>query len=92
MTLKLTLFRKHFDDILCGIKTEEYRLVKKAWMKLEKKNYHYVEFTNGYGAHRPWMRVEIKEIYRKKITVDLFNDECEVFAIALGKIIETKNI
>lgn len=31
-------------------------------------------------------------IERKKVVVDLFNDSVEVFAIKLGRILETKNI
>lgn len=91
-TLKLTLHKKYFDAILSGEKKQEYREIKKAWLKLFEKKYDFVEFTNGYGHHRPWMKVECKEIELAKIDVDLFSSKQIVFAINLGEIIETRNI
>lgn len=91
-TLKLTLHAKYFYAMLNGEKTEEYRQIKKAWLKLWHEKYDFVEFTNGYGHHRPWMKVECKGIDLKEITVDLFTDKQIVFALQLGKIIETKNL
>lgn len=91
-TLKLTLYKRYFDEILSGIKTEEYRLIKPRIEKMLEKEYRYVEFTNGYGHHRPKILVEYLGFYKKKITIDLFSDQVEVIAIRLGRIVEAKNI
>lgn len=91
-TLKLTLHKKYFDAILSGEKTKEYREIKKVWLKLFKNKYDFVEFTNGYGHYRPWMKVECKEIDLEEIYIDLFQSKQIVFSIKLGKILETRNI
>ena len=90
-TLKLTLHKQYFDAILRGEKTSEYRQIKKAWLKLWNEKYDFIEFTNGYGHHRPWMKVECLGIDLEEIFVDLFNEKQIVFAIRLGKIIENRN-
>jgi hypothetical protein len=91
-TLKLTLHKQYFDAILRGEKKNEYRQIKKAWFKLWTNKYDFIEFTNGYGKHRPFMKVECLGIDLAEIEVDLFSGKQIVFALKLGKIIETRNI
>lgn len=52
--LKLTLKRQPFELMLRGAKTVEFRKPS-DWIKsrLCGKEYNLIEFTNGYGAHRP---------------------------------------
>lgn len=90
--LKLTLYKQYFDAIKRGEKTEEYRLVKPFWEKRLSKNYSHIEFTNGYGNNRPKMVIEFLGVTKKKITIDLFQDSVEVFAIKLGRIILPKQL
>ncbi len=80
--LHLTLFRKFFDNIVSGEKTEEYRDLKPYWSKrLENKEYDEIWFKNGYAKNAPFMRVEYKGIEKRE----------KEYAIKLGKILELKN-
>ena len=59
MTLNLTLYRRWFNQIAAGIKRIEYREIKPYWtQRIENKQYSEIHFRNGYGKHRPFMRVE----------------------------------
>lgn len=85
--LKLTLFKRYFDAILRSEKTEEYRSQTNFWRKkLIGRNYGEIHFTNGYGYHRPFMRVECLGIGEGEF------EGRKVFVIKLGKILEKKNI
>ena len=57
-TLHLTLKRKWFDMILTGIKKQEYRELKKYWIKrlidfktMEAIHYDTITFSNGYSKN-----------------------------------------
>ena len=108
--LKLTLTKEWFDLILEGKKTFEYREYKKHWIqRLQTKNketgfyggtrnYKYIEFTNGYGNHRPWMLIEFIGVSIMK-GVDIKPDNNEgidpkkdYFVIGLGELISTDRI
>jgi len=81
--LRLTLYKKYFIQILNKEKLIEYRETKPFWeKKFSKKSYDVIEFINGYGKHRPFLKIEIKQI----IKTDKF------FEIHLGEILETRNI
>ena len=54
--------------------------------------YTHVEFTNGYGSHRPRMLVECQNITVDEGNSDWGAPNYRVFVIMLGKIIETHNI
>ena len=83
----LILFKRYFDAILRGEKIEEYRSQTNFWRKrLIGRNYSEIHFTNGYGWHRPFMRVECLGISEGEF------EGRKVFVIKLGKILETKNI
>ena len=58
--LHLTLYRKWFDKIACGEKTEEYRNAEKPYWcrRLSGKTFDEVHFRNGYGKDKPFMRLE----------------------------------
>ncbi len=98
--LHLTLEKKWFDLIANGKKTTEFREVKPHWTsRLEKKRkveFDEVHFVNGYGKHRPSMRVEFKELRR---LADGNNYMCkngeflsgEHYAIMLSRVLETRN-
>jgi hypothetical protein len=65
--LKLTLELKPFQVMITGEKKEEYRQVSK-WIesrlidsKTKKdRQYDFVHFVNGYGAHRPNFTAQYK--------------------------------
>jgi hypothetical protein len=76
-TLHLTLKKQWFDMIASGEKKEEYRELKpywgqrltSHWCKAESKkcippfkNYHLVEFTNGYGKDKPRLTLVLHSI------------------------------
>ncbi len=85
-TLHLTLHREHFDAIRSGEKTEEYREGKPYWSQRlrEGTSFKEIRFVNGYGKHRPFMRVECEHIY--------FAPFDRRWVIQLGKILEVGNV
>jgi hypothetical protein len=85
-TLRLTLFRRWFIDILEGTKTEEYREIKPFWAKRLFQQYDTVTFRNGYAKDAPLMVVETKTIYHP-----IHHKPMVVFAVKLGHIIHTEN-
>ena len=87
-TLKLTLKKKWFDMILSGEKGEEYREIKPYWVsRLVGKNYKFVEFTNGYGNHRPSFKIELKGIYTRPGHLTWGAPKESVFVLELGDIV-----
>ena len=84
--LHLTLHRKWFDEIRSGRKKEEYRDGKPYWNARLKEGQPFKEirFVNGYGEHRPFLRVACEHIY-----FDHFNQR---WVIQLGKILEVGNV
>ena len=79
--LHLTLEREWFDDIVRGVKHEEYRNLKDYWKKrLDGRTYDIVRFRNGYASDAPEMDVEF-------LGVDKRHD---CYAIRLGKILSLK--
>lgn len=104
--LHLTLKAEYFDEILSGIKKEEYREVKHFWIirltnqtedgsfkgKQFYKEFDVIIFRNGYSKNPRQFTIEYKGIEIKTITHPQFDDdELGVFAIQLGEILETKN-
>jgi len=91
--LKLTLHRRWFIDILNNDKKTEYREVKKYWRDRlchpdgSFRVFDEVLFINGYGRHRPWMRVEWKGC---GVGNDPEGVEC--YCTALGEVIASGNI
>jgi hypothetical protein len=86
--LHLTLYRKWFDEIATGKKTEEYRTARAYWSTRlyphgSRKDFDEVWFTNGYGKDRPFMRV----VYLYTSYRDKEND----FVIKFGKVLEIRN-
>lgn len=92
--LRLTLKQEYFRQILTGRKKEEYREIKKYFIKKFEGNneYTHIKFINGYNKTSPTMIVEFLGVEIKEINVDLFSGKQNVYAIKLGKIIETKNV
>jgi hypothetical protein len=79
--LHLTLERDWFDDIVRGVKHEEYRDLKDYWMKrLEGRKYDIVRFRNGYAKDAPEMDVEFLGVDKRS----------DCYAIRLGKILRLK--
>jgi len=93
-TLKLTLKKKWFDMIASGVKKEEYRAPSR-WIRSRLVHkvcaYDAVDFTNGYGANKPFIRVEF-------LGFEFGDGKPEwggtkgVYIIKLGKILERRNI
>lgn len=75
--LYLTLYKKWFDQIKSGFKTEEYRGKTPYWIKrLRGKTFDEVHFRNGYGRNAPLLKVKCLDI----------EEDTEVFIIKLGEI------
>lgn len=85
--LHLTLKKIPFDQIAKRIKKEEYREIKRYWVRRLYNKHFYVRtfdevhFRNGYRKDSPFMRVEFKGTIQRK----------DKFVIKLGKILEIKN-
>ena len=89
-TLTIPVAGKYFDQILAGVKPEEYRLRSPFWRKrLEGRSYRRVVLTRGYpagggveGCTRltlPW-----RGYFERTITHEFFGPQpVEVFAIAV---------
>jgi hypothetical protein len=79
--LHLTLEREWFDDIVRGVKNDEYRDLKDYWKtRLEGRKYDIVRFRNGYATDAPEMDVEFLGDDRRS----------DCYAIRLGKILSLK--
>jgi len=79
--LNLTLHRQWFDAIASGAKKIEYREDKPYWRtRLDGRQYDEIHFRNGYGQHRPFMRVKCLGVSK---------NGC--YQIHLGEILEIKN-
>jgi hypothetical protein len=88
--LPLTLYRKWFDEIAIGKKTEEYRAITPYWEKRFLDNgepviFDEIHFKNGYNRGRPWMRVEWKGLVVRPI------ETTPIYIIQLGRVLEIKN-
>jgi|TARA_R110000824_G_scaffold107557_6_gene253922 hypothetical protein len=89
-TLHLNLYREYFDAILKGEKTTEYRDVTPYWSKrLEGRHYDVIKFRNGYRKDAPEMIVEFKGI---GILYNQTTITAPIYAIDLGKVLESKNV
>jgi hypothetical protein len=89
--LRMTLYRKWFDDIAAGIKPEEYREIKPYWEKRLSRDYDVIEFRNGYSSNCPVMWIEYKGYEKKTIFNPMTNKKEKVFALKLGRIMEIRN-
>lgn len=79
--------------IASGVKKEEYRQMKPYWHKRLSKKYDYVKFVNGYGADRPWMLVELKEVLTSLGVIEWGAPESErVYILRLGKVIKSNRV
>ena len=80
--------------ILSGMKTEEYREIKRYWEKrLLGKSYDNVCFRNGYASNASQFTMELKSITLSTGKPEWGAEESKVyFVLSLGKIINTKNI
>ncbi|MBI2929678.1 MAG: hypothetical protein HYY24_28790 [Verrucomicrobia bacterium] len=57
--LHLNLHREFFAQIAAGTKRTEYRRRTPHWRRrLEGRNYHVIQFRNGYATQAPEMLVE----------------------------------
>lgn len=101
-TLRLTLKKEWFDMITSGVKKEEYREIKPYWVsRLTKKlpwghgakEFDFVEFTNGYGDHRPRITFEWTSTQIAAGKPEWGGDEnYNQFVITLGREISRQNI
>ena len=102
MHLKLTLKKEWFDLIKNGDKKFEYREYKEYWisrlLKDGTRDFKEVHFTNGYGKHRPFVRVEfLGMLIMEGRYIDAENGEPinankKYFVIGIGEILETRNV
>ncbi len=103
MTLKLTLKKEPFEVMVTGEKEVEYRSPSK-WIESRlynktggKRDYDFIEFTNGYGKDKPFFRAKYNGFYisnkiNKKYSngLDIRRYE-KTYCIKIGKVIEIKN-
>jgi hypothetical protein len=95
--------KEPFDRILNGKKKYEFRTIS-GWIESRlfdkvgnARTYNYIEFTNGYGSTRPWMKVEYKgfQLFKKgesfKTAGHTIKFSERTYAIKIGKIIDIKN-
>lgn len=91
MKLQLTIKKIYFDEILLGLKTEEYRLIKSHWTKrIINKNYTHIVFTNGYNKNSSKLEAEYLGYETRKIKHEFFGNkkvECFVLKIKNPKMI-----
>ena len=84
--LHLTLFKKWFDAIERGEKTEEFRRKTPFWIKrLAGRHYEEIHFRNGYNKSARFMRVQFLGVSEGEFEAH------PAFIIKLGKILERKN-
>jgi hypothetical protein len=86
--LRLNLKKKYFEEILRGIKTEEYRLCSEFWSKrLVNKSYSAIEICLGYpkkGDNDRTLRFPYRGFKVKPLVHPEFGDqEVQVYAIEL---------
>lgn len=86
--LFMTIKKQYFNEILNGIKKEEYRLVKPHWVdKLVGKQYSHIIFQNGYSRNSPRLEAQYLGYEIRNIRHEFFgNEEVTVFALKLGTI------
>jgi hypothetical protein len=100
--LKLTLKKKWFDLIASGQKKFEYREYKTHWIQRllftgGVRYYDEIRFTNGYGAHRPYLRVKFEGAaimqgkYCEPGSGEPIDPEQMYFVVALGDVLEIGN-
>lgn len=88
--------------IASGEKAFEYREYKPHWMsrllgRSGYQNYDEIRFTNGYGKHRPFLRVEFEGMaiiegkYCEQANGEPLEPEQKYFVIGLGKVLEIGN-
>lgn len=103
--LRLSLKELPFNVMVTGEKRNEYRLPS-HWIKSRlfnkdgtPKQYNFVEFTHGYGGHRPSFRCEFKGVlvsdsqffksYSNGLQVFVNTND---YIILLGDVVSIKNI
>lgn len=90
--LFIILKGEYFHQIAAGTKTEEYRIISDYWAKkIIDRHYSHIVFQLGYSASAPRMTIEYLGYTKKVISSVVYNDQVEVFALKLGKIIEISN-
>ena len=103
-TLKLTLSKQPFAVMKTGEKHIEYRRQSK-WIESrlftkdkQVRSYAFVEFTNGYGADKPWFKAEFKGFTLESQIDVRFSNGLHVlsneptYCIQLGEVIESRNM
>jgi ASC-1-like (ASCH) protein len=83
--LHLNLHREPFSKIAAGIKRVEYRQQTPYWrVRLENRQYDFIQFRNGYATAAPEMLVEFVGLRRYG------RGKSAYFAIRLGKVFKIK--
>lgn len=92
--LFLTIHRKYFEEILFGLKREEYRIVKPFFeKKIVGKHYDTITFQNGYSKKSPRLTAQYLGFNIVEMQHEFFGSEkVKVFEIKIGKILNTKNL
>ena len=88
MTLYLTLRKQYFDEILNGVKKQEYREYKPYWIKrLIGKDIKTIIFRNGYKKDAPSFEIECRKIeVRRNIETPI--GKGDFFVLHLGDMVK----
>lgn len=89
--LHMTLHKIWYNQILAGLKKEEYREIKPYWTNRLSKEYDVIIFTNGYRPNSRQMKIEYLGYEIKDILHPITNQKETVYALKLGNILEIKN-
>ena len=83
MQLTIPIHRHHFEAILCGDKTIEYRDKSPYWYsRLAFRKYSTARIVNGRNTKSQWLTCQILDIVEK--------DDC--FEIHLGPVVDFGNL
>lgn len=99
----LIIKEEYFNEILEGVKTEEYRSLSEHYFRMFSTKNDNGEYANikdikeiilavGYSKNRKTMRVQLKDLYIVEFWNDIpegFQKGDECFVLELGEIIET---
>ncbi len=95
-TLKLSVNKLAFIVMVTGEKTEEYREESKWILSRLKKDYDFIQITNGFGSDRPVFVAEylgysivsdVDKVYSNGLSV-----KGNKVVIRFGKIIDKRNV
>jgi hypothetical protein len=91
--LFLTIKGEYFDQILLGVKKEEYRDINERYTRrLIGRSYNLVLLQNGYWLTSRQLYVVFLGVEVKEIFYPITGEFKKVYAIKLGPVVRTENL